>query len=492
MAAFAAKATTTDEGWDRRPLLGGLLTAVTFVAPVTAAVICSALVSRWLPSVHGAPQRILWWFAVVASSTAVLILTERCTRRLTPLAALLKMSLVFPDLPPSRLAMARKAGSTRDLERRIHDFQEGSASDDTLGAEQVLGLAAALSVHDRRTRGHSERVRMFTDLISDQLQIPEQDRDRLRWSALLHDVGKLAVDPKILNKNGKPTDEEWQELRTHPAEGGVLITPLLGWLGHWGLAVEQHHESYDGTGYPHGLAGDDISLGGRIVAVADAFEVITARRSYKDALSPRQAQVELSRCSGTQFDPEVVRALLDISVWRLRWAIGPSSWLAQLPFIGGNATGALGAVAGSAAGAVTITAGSLMGWVPVGPSTSPTAAVSVVDGPSLPTTATSTPALPETSRPRGSTPGPHGPAAEPAPPAVALPTVDPVAPPVTTPPALPTVTVRPVTIPPVSVPLLPIPPVTIPPLLVPPLPIPPLPIPLPEVTIPVLPLGDGD
>src|SRR4029079_16006149 len=105
--------------------------------------------------------------------------------------------------------------------------------------------------------------------------------DLLNWAALLHDVGKLEVPHRILAKPGKPTEEEWEILRTHPRSGAELAAPLREWLGPWSAAIEQHHERWDGTGYARRLAADEISLAGRIVAVADVFDVITSTRSYK-------------------------------------------------------------------------------------------------------------------------------------------------------------------------------------------------------------------
>jgi HD domain len=189
-------------------------------------------------------------------------------------------------------------------------------------------------VHDRQTRGHSERVRVFADLIADEMHLSDGDRARLRWASLLHDIGKLVVPPEILTKPAALNDVEMSAVRRHPEEGEKLIGPLRAWLGEWGDAVVQHHERYDGTGYPHGLAGDQISLAGRIVAVADSYEVMTAARPYRKSISVSAAREELVKCSGTQFDPMVVRAFLNISMGRLWRVVGFGSWVAQLSLLG--------------------------------------------------------------------------------------------------------------------------------------------------------------
>jgi hypothetical protein len=144
-------------------------------------------------------------------------------------------------------------------------------------------------------------------------------------------VGKLCVRPEVLNKPGRPTDEEWQELRAHPAEAERLVVPLRPWLGEWVDAATQHHERIDGQGYPHGLRGEEITLAGRIVAVADAYDCMTSTRSYKKALPAEQARYELVRNSGTQFDARVVRALLSVSVGRLRGVTGLLGSLLGMP-----------------------------------------------------------------------------------------------------------------------------------------------------------------
>lgn len=320
--------------WVAFPVLSSLLSVLVFLAPIAISIAAAATLARLIPRADGGWWEGVWWADVLLVPIPVFLLADRLARRFLPLAVLLKMTMVFPDRAPKRLAVARKAGTTRDLARRIEEATTHGVSDDlTLAAQQILALAASLSAHDRLTRGHSERVRALTDLIAEELALPAADRDKLRWSALLHDVGKLTVHPDVLNKADKLDDAEWAQIRNHPLEGARLTRRLAGWLGPWANSIAEHHEKFDGTGYPFGLAGAQISLGGRIVAVADSYDAMTAIRSYDKLKSPTAARAELARCAGTHFDPQVVRAFLQVSVGRLRAASGVLSWLGSLPFL---------------------------------------------------------------------------------------------------------------------------------------------------------------
>jgi hypothetical protein len=321
------------------------------VAPLAASFAFVRFASElWRPPTSSLPLFLAGWFALSAAATLVLLGVDRLARRLLPLAALLRLSLVFPDETPSRFRTAMRSGGVETLEKRLRLVDAAKAARTPRdAAARLLELIAALNMHDKLTRGHSERVRAYSVLIGKELGLHDDELDLLNWAALLHDVGKLEVSQGILTKPGKPSEEEWQVLRRHPLFGEELTAALEEWLERWYGAVGYHHERWDGKGYPRGLAGDEIPLAGRIVAVADVFDVITSARSYKLAGSTGQARREIARCAGTQFDPEVVRAFLNVSHGRTGLIMGPLSWLSHAPMLGRlPLTPALGTLAGAA------------------------------------------------------------------------------------------------------------------------------------------------
>ena len=325
----------TGERWHERPVATRLLRAAIYAVPAGVSVATGLVVSRHLPKPAGVAGDVVWVLGVLACSMIALVLVERVARRFLPLVTLLRLSLVFPDRAPSRFAIALRAGNPRRLNTWAEQVRNGDIVPDAgTEAETVLRLVMALKAHDHRTRGHSDRVQALSELVAKEMRLPDEAVARLRWGALLHDIGKLTVPSDVLNDPGRPDPAGLAALRQHPDEGLALAEPLASWLGEWRHAIDQHHERFDGTGYPRGLAGNDISLAGRIVAVTDAYETMTAVRSYKKAMSIQDARSELVRCAGSHFDPRVVRCFLSISIARLRWRSGLVGALAELPLIG--------------------------------------------------------------------------------------------------------------------------------------------------------------
>ena len=385
-------ADSTEQRWRSRPRWAKFVRAVVVLTPLAISIAAGVAASRVFQPTD-ALSMLEWLLWTAAVSLGVLAIVDALVRRLLPLQRLLQLCLVFPDCAPSRLKLAVQAARPRRPEALLREARGPETAREA--AIRVVRLLAALSVHDRRTRGHSERVCAFTELLAKQMGLPQEDRDRLMWVALVHDIGKLDVPSRLLNKPGRPTVPEWRVLQEHPARGASIIQPLRAWLGTWADAVEHHHERYDGTGYPHGLSGGAISLGARVVAVADAFEVMTAPRPYRRPVDAQAARAELARHAGTQFDPDVVRHFLAVGLPDLRRSMGLLAWLGQLPFVRDWPRLASTTSAGAAQAMTTTAVASTAGLFAFGASTLPASAAGgdhLADGTTA-VSATSAPAV---------------------------------------------------------------------------------------------------
>jgi len=223
--------------------------------------------------------------------------------------------------------------------------------------DDVINLLTQLGDHEKLTRGHSERVRAYTSLIGKEMGLRDEELEKLNWTALLHDIGKLDVPPWVLSSPNKPTEAEWETLKRHPESARHRLRRLEQTLGPsiYEGALE-HHERWDGTGYPNGYKEGQISLFGRITAVADAFDVITHARSYKQADTIADARHELMSGAGSQFDPDVVAAFIRVGDEDLKKVRGWSATVAGVAVTGSQLISAAPTTTTTAAPTTTTTA----------------------------------------------------------------------------------------------------------------------------------------
>ncbi len=177
--------------------------------------------------------------------------------------------------------------------------------------EMASALSNAIDARDSYTRGHSERVSEYAAQLAAALKLPEDQIDTIRYVGLLHDVGKVGIRDAVMKKQGAYTLDEYEEMKNHANLGADMLAGLK-FLGKGQDWVRYHHERWDGHGFPKGLSGEDIPIEARIMACADSFDAMTTDRPYKARMDLEAAKQELVRCSGTQFDPKVVVAMVKV------------------------------------------------------------------------------------------------------------------------------------------------------------------------------------
>jgi diguanylate cyclase (GGDEF)-like protein/putative nucleotidyltransferase with HDIG domain len=175
--------------------------------------------------------------------------------------------------------------------------------------DTLTSLALAVDAKDQFTQGHSHKVSAYAVLLAEAAGLEGHEIEEVRLGGMLHDVGKVGIMESILSKNGPLNPDEWEAMKRHVEYGAKLLEPLRG-TDRIRDMVAHHHEFFDGSGYPNGLSGDQIPLGARIIAIADAYDTITSERTYKKARAPEEAFQELDRCGSAQFDPELVRLFI--------------------------------------------------------------------------------------------------------------------------------------------------------------------------------------
>ncbi|HTS83281.1 MAG TPA: HD domain-containing phosphohydrolase [Myxococcaceae bacterium] len=223
-------------------------------------------------------------------------------------------------LAKRRIELARKRYQKK-LERKVRDRtgELRTALRDIQNTYQttLLALVRALDAREHETSDHSQRVVKYTEAIAERLGLRGPELEEIGRGALLHDIGKIGVSDAVLLKPAKLTPEEWKEMRKHPDIGYDMIRSIE-FLNTPAAIVLSHQERFDGRGYPRGLRGEEIHIGARIFAVADTLDAMTSDRPYRRGTTFENSVDEIQRCAGSQFDPEVVRAFMDIGVKNLR------------------------------------------------------------------------------------------------------------------------------------------------------------------------------
>ena len=223
-------------------------------------------------------------------------------------------------LAKRRIELARKRYQKK-LERKVRDRtgELRTALRNIQGTYQttLLALVRALDAREHETSDHSQRVVKYTEAIAERLSLRGPELEEIGRGALLHDIGKIGVPDAVLLKPAKLTPEEWKEMRRHPDIGYDMIRSIE-FLNTPAAIVLSHQERFDGRGYPRRLRGEEIHIGARIFAVADTLDAMTSDRPYRKGTTFENAVDEIQRCASSQFDPEVVRAFMDIGVKNLR------------------------------------------------------------------------------------------------------------------------------------------------------------------------------
>ena len=195
------------------------------------------------------------------------------------------------------------------IDDHIDKLEKAGIKFRVLTKEVMQALASAIDAKDKYTHGHSSRVAEYSRKLAKLTGMTDEECEEVYYSALLHDVGKIGVPSSIINKDGRLTDEEYETIKKHPALGAQILSSISE-FPYLSIAANYHHERYDGRGYPEGLKGEDIPKIARIVAVADAYDAMASKRSYRDPIPQQKVREEIVKGSGTQFDPEYARLML--------------------------------------------------------------------------------------------------------------------------------------------------------------------------------------
>lgn len=275
-------------------------------------VINTALVSVMVALARRVPMREVWYSDYRRTASIHFMFAA-----LGVLFAALYTSISWAAVPIVILPLLAARGAFHTSEQVRLTFEASLAS-----------MITALEAKDPYTAGHADRVSRLSEMVARAYGFRESKARRLRYAALLHDVGKVTIDTRVLRKPGKLTPEEYDHMKVHSLRGAQIISEI-DLLADMIDGVRHHHERVDGAGYPDGLDGSGLSDVAKIIMVSDAFDSMTSTRSYRKAMPVEKALAELRRCQGTQFEPKMVDAL-EKAISRWGWAPTPESYVGEL------------------------------------------------------------------------------------------------------------------------------------------------------------------
>ena len=264
------------------------MTIVRFRSRLSRGLVCSLMVHIVLPTVCSIIQ--LFYYGVSLTDVSMVVVV-----------------IIFHVYTLNDLSRAVETARNNELA----SYREAERREAAMFEQTAEALAGAIDAKDRYTHGHSTRVAAISREIAKEAGWSDKDCSRVYFAALLHDVGKIGVRDEILNKEGKLTPEEFEQIKVHPILGNQILSSIRQ-APSLSVGAHYHHERYDGTGYPDGLSGEDIPEIARIIAVADAYDAMTSARSYRDRLPQEKTRSELTRGMGKQHDPGFAEIMLHL------------------------------------------------------------------------------------------------------------------------------------------------------------------------------------
>ncbi|MBQ7918624.1 MAG: response regulator [Lachnospiraceae bacterium] len=199
----------------------------------------------------------------------------------------------------------------KEVEKKTMTLNRRSQQLNRLTIQVMKTLASTIDAKDKYTNGHSVRVAEYSKMIAVKMGMTHQEQEDIYYIGLLHDIGKIGIPDEIINKTSRLTDEEYDIIKTHPAIGFEILEKMSE-IPEIAIGARWHHERYDGKGYPDGLKGEDIPFVARIIGVADSYDAMSSKRSYRGILPQEHIRGEIARCMGSQFDPEVAKVMIQI------------------------------------------------------------------------------------------------------------------------------------------------------------------------------------